>query len=457
MPTLREFDSPSPPSELLNYLKEFLSVPGRRVRCRCMLNAARGGQWQLLSCAIEAFPDEARAPKPIPSRSYSDCVLYEEWLDLAACQTFVASIQAGRLVLGTMEIARSTPASHWHWERVTLKNFYMPSAGLVVRTQFQQNVHISQEPLISAEAPYYPNEMEAAHHWLGVGASSGYTDGRNGQIVFSLPESRAFFFALLSDNGLLEFDLGGTNCNKGGMKITGAYWEGRLIHHFCVDVENSRAKASVPDNVSRLECALIDNAGTIYDRYIEHWGQHSGLIRHRIAEGEDRLRALITTATTRGEGEEVEFKPLIRYEEGLGTKREKPKYRELVRTIVAFANAGGGSVFLGIDDNCNVIGVDLEFAKSEETGLTDDALMTYCGSLLNKLTGDVAGEIDLRISPVTVQERHIIVIEVAEGGHKPLMVRGENAYYRRVGASSRQIPATEWKEFLLAGNRRQFP
>lgn len=442
---------------MLAYIQATLAMPGPRIRCRCVLNAVDNGKWQLLTCAVEAFPDAARTPEPVCSRYYRDCVLHEEWFELDACLAFVASVEAGRVMFGDMEVLRSQPTSYWNLERVMLSNLYMPAAGLIVRTQFQRDVQLLREPLIAADAPYYPDGLEAAHDWIGDGGSSGYTDGRNGEVVFLLPESGAYFSALISDDGNLRIEIGGTNRNMEGLTVTGAYWVGGRIHHFSGRVESGAATTSVPDDVSRLECALIDDVGTIYDRYFEHLGRHSGLVRHRQIRDDDRLDELITAARRRGEGASVEFKPFIDPDEDLGKSQQKTKYRELVRTAVAFANANGGCVFLGIDDHCNITGVDHDFARIEQAAPSEVTLAGYCSSLLNKLCGDVQGEIDLRISPVTVQGRSIIVVEVEEAGCKPLMVRGEKPYYLRIGATNKQVPANEWADHLMPSAVQSIP
>ena len=451
MPALRQINSPEPPSELCNYIQTVLSLPDQRMRRRAVLNPAMGG-WQLVCCTAEFFPDLERAPKPAASRHYNDCILFEDWLDLDACRAFLSAVDTGRIALGEIEVARSVPNSVWHLERVTLDNYYMPAAGLVARTRFEQHPPLSQEPLISFSAPYYPNELEALRDWISSGRLYSDADGRNGEVLFLLPETRAFFVGLHSDNGLLRIDIGGTHRDTEGFKVAGAYWQDDVIHHFSPPVVNGSASASVPDHVTRLECILIDADANVYDRYFEHNGRDSGLQRQRNEDHSERLKKLLKTALSRGEGSSVEFKPLVEVGEGLGDKRRKTKYREIVCSVVSFANANGGCVFLGVDDNCNVVGVTDRLAEMTKSVPTESELHTYCGALRNNICGDVVGEIDIRITPLKRQSLTVLVVEVAEARSKPLMVRGENSYYLRVGASNRQLPANEWANHV--GNAR---
>lgn len=450
MSILKRSNLQAPPAELAPYLESVLADSGQRIRCRAMLAADHADKWHLVSCAFEAFPDPTKRPAPVHSRTYPRCLLFEDWLDLDDCRSFIVEVQSGKLVFGSTEIVRSASTTLWELESVMLDNLYMPAPGLIVRTRFEQNVYLSMDPLISFNSPYYPDEAEAANDWLGRGNDHRYASGRNGEIVFLLPESRAYFSSFRSENGMLHIDLGGTKRCVSGLRIIGAYWDQYGIQHFSIDATDGQAAAQVPDQVTRLECILINATGTVFDRYFEHLGGSSGLSRHRVVEECDRLRKLVLTAMRSGESEAVEFKPFVDLNESLGTTHKKTKYRELVQSIVAFANARGGRMLLGIDDHCNPIATAEEFSKIAKSEATPESLRAYAGALLNKFKGDVDGEIGIQISSIVLDDhRFVAVVEVPQADRKPLMVRGDKHLYLRVGASNKQVPANEWPDYFL--------
>jgi len=440
---LRSLNAPEPPERLLTYLENNLGKGTLRARRRAVLNKTSAGAWQLVCCVVEVFPSLEKTPEPTASRHYATTLLHEDWLDWMACRTFLEGIHIGRVTFGDVVIERTINPS-WHLELLPLKNFYMRGPGYVAHTVFEGNVAISQDPLISRHEPYYPDQGEAARDWLGLSTYHGHNDGRNREIVFLMPEARAFFIRAVSDRGTLRLTLGGLQYAQIALHVKGAYWSGGAIHHFETDVLDGEAAALIPDTVDRLEYILIDNNGEIYDYQCEGGFGHSGLLRERLGDESDRLMQLVHSACSTGEGRHVEFKPLIDFREGLGVRGKKTKYRELVRAIAAFANSEGGSVFLGIDDNCNVAGIEDALRAFGKAELSEELFESYRGALLAAVHGDLVGEVPLRISPVVVDGALVAVVEVPGADAAPIMVRGENVYYVRVGASNRQLPPNEW-------------
>lgn len=102
---------------------------------------------------------------------------------------------------------------------------------------------------------------------------------------------------------------------------------------------------------------------------------------------------------------------------------------EIYKEVIAFANTDGGIIYVGIDDNGQVIG--LENVDEEYTKITNgirDAIMP-----------DVTMFVKFRI-----QENHVVSISVNEGSTKPYYLKSKglkpSGVYIRQGASS--VPAS---------------
>ena len=145
----------------------------------------------------------------------------------------------------------------------------------------------------------------------------------------------------------------------------------------------------------------------------------------------DRLVRMVRNACSTGESKHTEFKTFVDLSEGLGSGCKKTKYRELVRTVVAFANGEGGCVFLGIDNDCHLTGIDEALRKYSQSDPSDEVLDAYRGALLSAILRDVVGEISLQISATAVNSVWVVLIEVARCEAPPMMVRGEPHYYMR--------------------------
>ena len=41
-------------------------------------------------------------------------------------------------------------------------------------------------------------------------------------------------------------------------------------------------------------------------------------------------------------------------------KRELPRFEQIAKTVIAFANTSGGKLLIGVDDNGSLVGVDAD-------------------------------------------------------------------------------------------------
>ncbi len=84
-----------------------------------------------------------------------------------------------------------------------------------------------------------------------------------------------------------------------------------------------------------------------------------------------------------GESEKVEFKSSAVYDYNLGQQNDILKL-EIVKTVNAFGNSSGGTLYIGVDDNSNIIGLDedLNCFKSQDDYLRwlTELVKKGCGS-----------------------------------------------------------------------------
>lgn len=112
-------------------------------------------------------------------------------------------------------------------------------------------------------------------------------------------------------------------------------------------------------------------------------------------------------------------------------KREVTK--DMVKTVVAFSNTRGGRIYIGIDDDGNVVGIeDPDEASRRTVQLISDGVRP-----------DVSGS--TLVTPADMDGKHIVEVTVAEGSSKPYYLHDkgprEGGVYIRSGTAS--IPAKE--------------
>ena len=130
-----------------------------------------------------------------------------------------------------------------------------------------------------------------------------------------------------------------------------------------------------------------------------------------------------------GEGYNAEFKVSV-----------PSKVKELTEEICAFANAAGGVLLLGVDDDNNIKGVAIENAKR---------------SAIQNSLNEINPHVPTSFYPVEVDGKTIWVIEVNSGTQKPYALSG--AIYVRQGPNSQKLTTVEqMRDFFQQSDRIYF-
>lgn len=122
----------------------------------------------------------------------------------------------------------------------------------------------------------------------------------------------------------------------------------------------------------------------------------------------------------------------MRYEENEKTELKRELTDSIKKEVIAFANTHGGSIYIGVDDQGNVVGLDD----------IDETMLELGNMLRDSIHPDIMMFVD--IHAVSVNKKHIIHINVLEGTNKPyyLLKKGlkSSGVYVRQGTSS--VPAS---------------
>lgn len=442
---VREFTD-KPPNKLIERLQASRDV--RRFRRRTVLTNGND-RWELVCCTVEGFLLNEGTPQVVASRRYRQAILYEEILTGEECLRFVSDVQEGHAQFGDIDLQRGQN-SQWTTELLPVNNDYMARAGYVISLGFAQHgTRASVSTLLSAGQPYYPEIDDAARDWLPFPVYHGHSDARNDQIIFLLPETRAFIAgAVFSEKGTLDIVVAGTEVGTLSLLVKGAYWEEKTIHHFDAIVSDAAATLMVPVDADRLEYYLIDREETVYDFHRENRFSRFAPNGNTLGSVKRTLEDQVREACQGGEGLHVEFKPFVAPEQQLGSVSQKTKLREVVTTVVAFANTSGGHIYLGIDDDCTVTGIDQDLQKWAKSGVDDVVVSRYLGALKNRIKEAVHGEVALHVAHKVISDALVVVIEVPPAPIKPISLQQDQYLYVRTGASNRKLPPDQWKSVL---------
>ncbi|NOX47913.1 MAG: cyclic nucleotide-binding domain-containing protein [Chlorobi bacterium] len=157
------------------------------------------------------------------------------------------------------------------------------------------------------------------------------------------------------------------------------------------------------------------------------------------------LATVENTSTARlieqGENDYVEFKSTLRY--NLYTKKfDKEIEHATLKTVAAFLNSAGGTLLIGVDDDKNVLGLDIDKFPDDDktmlhfTKLVEDRIgMQYAGYLNSCVEGINGGK--------------VLRIDVKPSKTPAYLTHGNNEkLYVRSGPSTSQMKVSEIYDYI---------
>lgn len=440
-----------PPTELSDFLK--ISTKGQRFLRRAVLLKVNE-KWTFLCCVLKGYVTSEEMPDLVESRIYSRAVLYEDTLDSAQAAAFIADLSRAEACIGDYELSLSGVAT-WYRHQVQVNNEYMARSGHVFGLRFtQHDLPYLPYPLLAPGQPYYPDIHEAARDWLLLAQYHGFNDGRHGQIIFMLPEARAFIStSRFTDSVNLELSVEGSETGVRQLCVQGAYWIGKAIHQLTADVVHMKAYVTIPKNASRIEIFLIDQDGAVFD-YIKQSEFSSdpetgfGSRLKRLSR-ESRVRE----AALEGEGTKIEFKPFIFPDKPAKDGAPRSKLEEIILTAAAFANAEGGCIYMGIEDDCSISGIQGNLQVWSKSVPDEAAIQSYLGLIKTKIKDRIAGDIDVQVSHVDVDGAIVALIEIARAKNRPVGIHQCDHIYMRSSSTNRKVTPMQMASVLAAATQ----
>ena len=305
---------------------------GRCFRRRAVIMKIEG-RLELLCCTVERLA-RCSNEQAVPSRRYSNALLYEDLLTEAQCLQFANELHTGQGCIGECEL-ETHAVPNWQPRRVSTSDGYMQSAGLVFSVSAgNHTARPPIAPLLEPDQPYYPDLYEAARDWLPFTTYHGQHDGRNNQITFLLSEDRAFIKEVaFLEPGRLTIEIAGTEVHALELLVKGAYWTQGAIAHFEHRVTCPKVVAAASEDADRLEFYLLDLAGNTFDFFSEDRNSRLHADNRVLRASARTQEARIYAAAASGEGQKVEFKPFVdpneKMKNGVGEKSKDRKSTRL--------------------------------------------------------------------------------------------------------------------------------
>jgi ATP-dependent DNA helicase RecG len=136
---------------------------------------------------------------------------------------------------------------------------------------------------------------------------------------------------------------------------------------------------------------------------------------------------------------QTQLEPILQEGKGALIEFKQSFSPSIIKDIVAFANTAGGRIFIGINDNNDIIGC---------------SLTNEIKSRIQDIGNNCTPRIPLQIESITCNNKTIIVINVPENPDKP--VQCSEGFFFREGANSQKIQRNEIFSYAQKSGKIRF-
>ncbi len=405
--------------------KEKGSYAGIRMRCVAI---EQEGNWLNGLCLIEGVLHQSNIQKASSLR-YKGVQLLEEWTEPDKLPVILEGIAQGRLSIDEQLISLDAQQRFNQWAQVPSENNYSHIPGHLFTTSNSPSFPFPDNaPLLSAKNPFYANPHLAIRDWIAIRDFSLSNDSRIGTIHLFMPQPRAYFKEVARKGEELVLSVEGTE--RQGLIVKGAWEFSTSLEQIDLSLKGERGSIPWVGNSEGIELYLIGPDEEVYDFHRE---THFWSINHRRLFGtrgqETQGSGAVEQFLLQGEGEQVEFKPYIRAD-------HTEKMEEIVRTTIAFANSKGGTILIGVDNACEVVGIEKEINNAFKGRTLEEATERYKGTIRQAIANNLSGSLEIVMDYVAIQGHKVLRIQIPEGKSKHYWHQATLQIYVRRGANT---------------------
>ena len=163
--------------------------------------------------------------------------------------------------------------------------------------------------------------------------------------------------------------------------------------------------------------------------------QSKAEILSKLKRIEEKFEREWKNRISKGESQRIEFKSSLKYD--YQTKKANITLQiEIIKTIAGFLNFEGGTLFIGVDDNGNILGLKKDYKLLGRKKDFDGFLIQLNNLIKKHFRGNIFA--DLNILSQKIEGKEICIIDV-EKSSIPIFLKPEGEFYIRSGTSTNKL------------------
>lgn len=200
--------------------------------------------------------------------------------------------------------------------------------------------------------------------------------------------------------------------------------------------QNDKISQTLASHFIDFECSGIESDD--YDLFLETRAQKifEELQARLSLKKSEPLNTEIQELILNGETDRVEFKSTFRFDLRKGEVNKKLEY-VIAKTVAAFMNTDGGILIIGVADNQEILGLDVDIQSMSKQNV--DGFELRLIEMIKKFIG-AEFSAHIKISFPEIEETQICVIKVSKSS-RPVFTEfeGKEDFFIRVGCSSQPL------------------
>jgi len=277
------------------------------------------------------------------------------------------------------------------------------------------NSHFADTKLLAHSMPFRASAQAYVLEFLELNRFHGQNDGDKGKLIVEV-EDRRGAIRLAED----RISVVGNHDNL--------YLVGQINDEKPFQLVAGENRSVDLESVYDLELWLLNLDNSVLDYYSStEWPYpYPG-----TPQGVD-ARSILYDLVAQGESVRCEFKPYI-------DLNDKHKSSEIEKSVCAFSNANGGTLFLGIDDDGETVGISKEVHKTYGSGL-DEAITRYTNAIQKRMRERLY---DNQCFDVAIAELYgcvVVTVTVTPSARVNYLTHSKQAFIRRGATNQRMSP-----------------
>lgn len=202
-------------------------------------------------------------------------------------------------------------------------------------------------------------------------------------------------------------------------------------------------------NYGTLILQLADRQETVKLRDVPDPAQVAEIIKQYMAANRTQLslpeQIDVAQVTELGEGQFVEFKSSLVWDYHQ-QRANKELYEPVMKTLVAFMNARGGTLLIGVDDQGDALGLEQDYQTLRKQN--SDGFELAFNSTFNKMIG-VQNRRFIDLSFPRVNGKEICAVRIRPSTEPVyLTYKGQEYFYIRAGNASQSLTFSQAEDYI---------